>query len=91
LALTFGTLLSSQGTDAHPSRPLDLSGGNPINVTRCGLRCQTAPSRPGLPLWGPEEAHSAFTERATCWGLAPGPTKSVSFDPLPVRFPVGKD
>ena len=42
LALTFGTLLSSQGADAHPSWPLGRSGGNPRNVTRFGSRCQTA-------------------------------------------------
>ena len=28
MALTFGTLLSSQGADAHPSRSSDPSGGN---------------------------------------------------------------
>src|SRR6478735_7955904 len=28
----FGTLLSSQGTDAHPSRPFNLSGGNRSNL-----------------------------------------------------------
>src|SRR3954466_225390 len=27
----FGTLLSSQGTDAHPSRSFNLSGGNRSN------------------------------------------------------------
>src|SRR5215204_7236494 len=30
LALTFGTLLSSQGTSAHRPRPLGLFGGNPF-------------------------------------------------------------
>ena len=33
LALTFGTLLSSQSTDAHRPRPLDRLRGNLIYVT----------------------------------------------------------
>ena len=41
LALTFGTLLSSQGADAHRSKSLDLSRGNSLNVTRLASRCQT--------------------------------------------------
>jgi hypothetical protein len=49
LALTFGTLLSSQGADAHPSGPFDRSGGNPRNATRSGSRCQNRPSRPVRP------------------------------------------
>ena len=40
LALTFGTLLSSQGADAHLGWPLGRSRGNPGNATRCGSRCQ---------------------------------------------------
>jgi len=32
LALTFGTLLSSQGADAHRSGPFDPSRGNPFNL-----------------------------------------------------------
>jgi hypothetical protein len=41
LALTFGTLLSSQGADAHRSGPLGLSRGNLLDVTRSVSRCQT--------------------------------------------------
>ena len=48
LALTFGTLLSSQGADAHPGGPLGRSRGNPGNATRCGSQCQ--PLVPD-PLW----------------------------------------
>ena len=33
-ALTFGTLLSSQGSDAHHRRPLDLSLGQPALLYR---------------------------------------------------------
>src|SRR5664279_4474941 len=48
LALTIGTLLSSQRTDAHPSRPFDRLGGNLRNITRHGPQCQ--PARPD-PAW----------------------------------------
>ena len=63
LALTFGTLLSSQGAGAHRSKPLGLSRGNLLNVTRLVSRCQTRrfprPTRP-IPVGhgvtrGPEE------------------------------------
>ena len=51
LALTFGTLLSSQSTDAHPQRPLDRFGGNPGNTTRSGSQCQLpVPASPLPPL-----------------------------------------
>ena len=40
LALTFGTLLSSQGTDAHHSRPSDLSWGNRSTLCLRPPRCQ---------------------------------------------------
>src|SRR6478752_2957731 len=33
-----GTLLSSQGTDAHPFRPFDLPGGNRSNLAERPLR-----------------------------------------------------
>jgi hypothetical protein len=42
MALTFGTLLSSQRTDAHPQWSLNRLGGNPVNITRPGPQCQTA-------------------------------------------------
>src|ERR1700709_170813 len=45
LALTFGTLLSSQRSNAHPQKPLDLIRGNLINATRSDPRCQTRSSR----------------------------------------------
>ena len=48
LALTIGTLLSSQRTDAHPSRPFNRLGGNLRNITRPGPQCQ--PARPD-PAW----------------------------------------
>ena len=42
LALTFGTLLSSQGADAHQSEPFGSSWGSSRNVTRLVSRCQTS-------------------------------------------------
>ena len=41
LALTFGTLLSSQGAGAHLRQPLGRLGGNSQNVTWSVSRCQT--------------------------------------------------
>jgi hypothetical protein len=50
MALTFGTLLSSQGTDAHRSGPLGRSRGNSLNlvglvrpVKPCGLAGRAHP------------------------------------------------
>ncbi len=37
MALTFGTLLSSQGADAHRRNRFRLVGGNPKNTTLVGL------------------------------------------------------
>src|SRR3954468_7607334 len=54
LALTFGTLLSSQRTDTHPPQSPDRLGGNPVNPTRPGSQCQ--PARPD-PLCPPSPAH----------------------------------
>ena len=48
MALTFGTLLSSQGADAHPRSPFGLFGGNLCNVTRYDSQCQTRSARPAL-------------------------------------------
>jgi len=44
LALTFGTLLSSQRTHAHPPRPLGPSGDNHVTVP--ALAMSINPSRP---------------------------------------------
>jgi len=79
LALTFGTLLSSQGADAHPSRPFDRSGGNPRNATRSGSRCQNRPSRPVRPDFigsvhsrADRCKRSAYCEACDVLGLARG-------------------
>ncbi|MCW2680073.1 MAG: hypothetical protein JWM62_1474, partial [Frankiales bacterium] len=42
MALTFGTLLSSQGTNAHRSRPRGRSRGNSPNLPASGSWCQTS-------------------------------------------------
>ena len=78
MALTFGTLLSSQSTDAHPPRPLDRLGGNPGNTTRLGSQCQTA--RPG-PRDLPSSARLEPTPCGVslCGGLSlPGPIGTVA-------------
>ena len=41
LALTFGTLLSSQGTGAHRSQPFGRSRGNSPNLAVARWGCQT--------------------------------------------------
>jgi hypothetical protein len=43
LALTFGTLLSSQGADAHPRRPLSRCGGNPYNLAGLFVPVKSGP------------------------------------------------
>ena len=45
LASTFGTLLSSQGTDAHPFRFFNLSGGNRSNLAGSLLRVKSRGDR----------------------------------------------
>jgi len=42
MALTFGTLLSSQGTDTHRSGPLGRSRGNSLNLGRLRARVKPA-------------------------------------------------
>jgi len=49
LALTFGTLLSSQGTDAHRFEPLGPSWGNLRNVSPPGPDCQRMAAVPADP------------------------------------------
>jgi hypothetical protein len=101
LALTFGTLLSSQGADAHPSEPVGRTGGNPSNATRSGSRCQSRPSHPIGPVGlgpAPSGADEKPLSAAECTapsagdqlGDCPGPTNS-RFPLPPVRFPAGKD
>jgi hypothetical protein len=41
MALTFGTLLSSQGADAHRYKPFGLLWGNLCNASRYVSQCQT--------------------------------------------------
>src|SRR3954454_22270557 len=57
MALTFGTLLSSQGADAHRHDRVRTIGGNQSYFTRSVPHGQTRPALPGLPLGrgGPED------------------------------------
>ena len=52
MALTFGTLLSSQGADAHRQSPFGQIGGNPRNATPVGCARSIDRLRP-LPTWSP--------------------------------------
>src|SRR5438445_1043686 len=59
MALTIGTLLSSQGADAHRHSPFGRIGGNPRYVTRSAAPGQTRPVTARvfpLGLRGPHEA-----------------------------------
>jgi hypothetical protein len=77
MALTFGTLLSSQGADAHRHNRFRLIGGNPRYITRSASPGQTRPAPPGLPLG--RGARRVFVPRA--WGnIRPAP---------PVARPLG--
>jgi hypothetical protein len=51
LALTFGTLLSSQGSNAHRVQPLGLSRGNSPNLSGPSPRCQTVVSGTSVGAW----------------------------------------
>ena len=52
MALTFGTLLSSQGADAHRRNRFRLFGGNPRNATPVRVR-RVKPASARLPTWSP--------------------------------------
>jgi hypothetical protein len=67
MALTFGTLLSSQGADAHRRDPFGPIRGNLRYATRSVPRGQTRPALPGLPL-GRGDSRGVLVPRA--WGNA---------------------
>ena len=52
MALTFGTLLSSQGADAHHPEPFGSIRGNLWNITRSVSQCQTDLLVPRSPISG---------------------------------------
>ena len=88
LALTFGTLLSSQRSNAHPQKPLDLPGGNLINATgwpaRFQLRGTSGPSESS----GARAPPSPLPE-VTFRIVLPGSTQALQVSLLPVRISVG--
>ena len=69
MALTFGTLLSSQGADAHRHGPFRPIGGNPRYVTRSAALGSNPMPRP-VPL-GRRTRHKAAAQRA--WGRSDRP------------------
>jgi hypothetical protein len=96
MALTFGTLLSSQGADAHLSDPFRSLWGNPRYFTRSASLGQTGTAR--APAWssgrGDRVARAWGTSgrlhdvrgsvRRTLTTLAPGPSASK---PVPMLRP----
>jgi hypothetical protein len=69
MALTFGTLLSSQGADAHRRNRFRLFGGNPRNATPVRV-VGSNPLPPGFPLGrrSPGSKSSSVARRA--WGMS---------------------
>jgi hypothetical protein len=89
LALTFGTLLSSQSTGAHPWKSLDRLRGNLIYVTGWARQLQIVSA---LPFPTPTETHASPRPLSrTCLpGFAPGPSNCLKpSGPAAVRFPSG--
>jgi hypothetical protein len=79
MALTFGTLLSSQGADAHPDKPRGLLGGNLGDATRSVSLSQTELC-PAVPLGGHTQSLGTRPRVATrledC--RLPAPTRVVA-------------
>ena len=58
MALTFGTLLSSQGADAHRCNPFGLTSGQPVKHYLVGF----ALSKPTRSVSGSGRAHQGTTQ-----------------------------
>jgi hypothetical protein len=72
MALTFGTLLSSQGADAHHPEPFGSIRGNLWNATRSVSQCQTDPARPApTDQWRLLGRFSVLVAVVPCSGSAP--------------------
>jgi hypothetical protein len=78
MALTFGTLLSSQGADAHRHGPFGAIRGNPSYITWSVAHGQTSTRTAQTPTWSGRLARSLG---ASCLGkirpAPPGPHLSV--------------
>jgi len=90
LALTFGTLLSSQRSNAHPKRPSDHPRGNLMNTTRTSPPDQpetTIGSRPPSGTRAPPPRHrSRYSEF-----LLPGSNQPPQVTLHPVQISVGNN
>src|SRR5579875_527313 len=86
MALTFGTLLSSQGADAHRRGPFRPFGGNPRYITRSDSHGQTCPGSARSRLVGARRHQRAA--RPPCLG----DVRPVSLEPVsrPLRGPVAR-
>jgi len=67
MALTFGTLLSSQGADAHRHNPFGRIGGNPSYFTWSVPLGQT-PAPAQTPTWSGRPRSWMIQPRASCLG-----------------------
>ena len=89
MALTFGTLLSSQSTGAHPWRSLDRLRGNLIYVTGWARQLQIVSALPFPTLAGDACVAASVVAEVSIGGVPwavhlPGPS-----GPAAVRFPLG--
>src|SRR6476661_2162237 len=68
MALTFGTLLSSQGADAHRRNRFRLFGGNPRNATPVRAPGSN-PSRPASHLVAAHRVDVSSSAARRAWGM----------------------
>jgi hypothetical protein len=68
MALTFGTLLSSQGADAHRRNRFRLFGGNPRNATPVRA-LGSNPFRPASHLVAAHRVESSSSAARRAWGM----------------------
>ena len=77
MALTFGTLLSSQGADAHRRGSFEPFRGNPSYATRSVPLESNHPSSAQLPTWSPHTVPMISNRGASRLGdVRSGPTRS---------------
>ena len=90
LALTFGTLLSSQSTDAHRWKSLDRLRGNLINATGWPRQLQIVSALPFRILAGDARITASALAEVSIRGLFPRAVQCLKpSGPAAVRFPSG--
>src|SRR5664279_6658195 len=86
MALTFGTLLSSQGADAHHHGPFGQIRGNPSYVTRSEGLGQI-PASNQLPTWSPQRRRLTSPWRVALGGIVRPAPRCLGY--LAYRSPFG--